>query len=296
MSKSALRKAYYSASQAIDKANLSFQSENDYKQILKHGLTQLNEYGFKLHSITQLKQKHLDFLVKKWIENKLSIGTIKNRLSAFRRVAEASGREQVVKSNKEYGLDSRSYIPTVSKGIYDINLNKIEDPYIRASLELQKEFGLRREESIKFKPHQADKGLAIELQASWTKGGIQRLILITSKSQRECLDKVKNLVGKEMSLIPKETTYKKQRDAYDYITHKHGLKNLHGLRHAYAQRRYEELTHQLTKGHGWKSPIQGGPQKLSLNSFEKHIDKRARLMISQELGHSRIAITKSYLG
>ncbi len=295
MSKSALRKAYYSAAQAIDQTKLSFQSINDYKQIVRLGLEQLNKQGFTLHSVEQLKQKHFDKLVSYWKEIKLSSGTIKNRLSVFRRVAEVSGRAQIIKSNQEYGIDPRSYISSVSKGIYDLDLEKIKDTYIKASLELQREFGLRREESIKFKPHQADISHSIVLQASWTKGGIERQVPITTTSQRDCLERIKVLVDKDMSLIPEDKNYRQQRDTYDYLTHKNGFKNLHGLRHAYAQNRYEILTNKLTNGYGWKSPIQNGPKTSQLNSYERFIDKSVRMMISQELGHSRLNITKSYL-
>lgn len=64
---------------------------------------------------------------------------------------------------------------------------------------------------------------------------------------------------------------------------------MHGLRHAYAQTRYRELT-------GWECPINGGPLRKDLNSFQKELDNQARLVISQELGHSRVSITKNYIG
>ncbi len=43
---------------------------------------------------------------------------------------------------------------------------------------------------------------------------------------------------------------------------KAGLRNLHGLRHAYAQRRYKELTE-------WEAPINGGPNSRQLTSERK---------------------------
>ena len=294
MSKSALRKVIYSISKTIDGANLSYQSAHDYKQILRASAKMLNDHGFKLHSLNQLKQKHLNLLVKKWQDERLSIGSIKNRLSAFRLAARLVKKPDVVKSNKEYGIGARSYIPTVSKAIYDCDFSKIKDPYIRMSLELQKAFGLRREESLKIKPHQADCGAMLKLQASWTKGKVERIIPINTKEQRDCLEKAKLLAGKGSSLIPKEKNYKQQRVAYDNAVRLAGFKNMHGLRHAYAQTRYEELTNQLTKGHGWKSPIMGGPSRKELNKFEKHIDYQARMIVSLELGHSRISVVKNY--
>ena len=63
---------------------------------------------------------------------------------------------------------------------------------------------------------------------------------------------------------------------------------MHGLRHAYAQRRYQELT-------GWPSPHAGGPNKKELTPVQQQTDQRARLTISKELGHVREQISAVYL-
>ena len=64
---------------------------------------------------------------------------------------------------------------------------------------------------------------------------------------------------------------------------------MRGLRHAYAQQRYEELT-------GWKSPAAGGPAAKSLSSEQRKLDREVRLIISRELGHQREQVTAVYLG
>ena len=68
-----------------------------------------------------------------------------------------------------------------------------------------------------------------------------------------------------------------------------GITNVHGLRHAYAQRRYHELT-------GRACPKNGGPKQQSLLGTELRADRQARGVISRELGHNRLAITTAYLG
>ena len=65
--------------------------------------------------------------------------------------------------------------------------------------------------------------------------------------------------------------------------------SLHGLRHAYAQERYEELT-------GWECPATGGPDSKSLTSEQRALGQEARLIVSQELGHERGQVTVAYLG
>jgi hypothetical protein len=76
---------------------------------------------------------------------------------------------------------------------------------------------------------------------------------------------------------------------YDKQVSRAGLKNLHGLRHAYAQKLYKQLT-------GWEAPINGGPKSRQLTPEQKQIDRQARMILSEELGHSREQITVNYLG
>ncbi len=64
---------------------------------------------------------------------------------------------------------------------------------------------------------------------------------------------------------------------------------MHGLRHAYAPQRYQELT-------GWPSPHAGGPAREQLTEAQRQSDRQARLIISGELGHQREQITAVYLG
>jgi integrase len=155
------------------------------------------------------------------------------------------------------------------------------------SLALQDAFGLRREEAIKFSPSYAE-GDHLELKASWTKGGKARSIPIRSPLQRAVLDRAHQLAGKG-SLIPSDRNYRQQLRIYEGQTIRAGLSRMHGLRHAYAQRRYEELT-------GWAPPTAGGPAVKLLPVEQRKVDREARLMISHELGHERVSIVRIYIG
>ena len=64
---------------------------------------------------------------------------------------------------------------------------------------------------------------------------------------------------------------------------------MHGLRHAYAQALYQELT-------GWLCPAAGGPSIKMLSQEQRTADRMARLQISRELGHGREQISAVYLG
>ena len=54
--------------------------------------------------------------------------------------------------NSAYDIGKRSQVGQESKAqrLDETKLDRISDPYVRLSLRLQAEFGLRREEAIKF--------------------------------------------------------------------------------------------------------------------------------------------------
>lgn len=293
MSKTKIKHASYSIKKLLDKSRLSYESKANYQKVLNLCVRSLDSLGYHLDNINQVKQKHVYSLVEHWKDQFLNTATIKNRMSALRVACGLMGKKNVIKNNDHYYIGKRSYIPEQNKAIVNIDLHKIADPYIKTSIELQQLFGLRREESLKFIPKLADKKNHIELQASWTKGGVPRSIPITSQAQRILLNRAKTLCG-ESSLIPKDKSYIEQRNLYDRLTHKAGLYNLHGLRHAYAQKRYLQLTDKLSNGHGWPAPIAGGKSRDDMDKSEREIDKKTREIISRELGHSRSNILKIY--
>lgn len=111
---------------------------------------------------------------------------------------------------------------------------------------------------------------------------------ITNDAQRQLLEEAKTLANGG-SVIPPHLKYVQQLRRYERQLRNAGLLKLHGLRHAYAQRRYEELT-------GWKAPAAGGPAAKSLTSDQRALDKGARETLARELGHEREAISAVYLG
>lgn len=90
-------------------------------------------------------------------------------------------------------------------------------------------------------------------------------------------------------LIPTEMNYRDQQNRFKAQTARAGIHRVHGLRHAYAQARYLELT-------GWKSPAAGGPLSKNLSAQQRAMVRLARQAISRELGHEREQITAVYLG
>jgi integrase len=143
---------------------------------------------------------------------------------------------------------------------------------------------------MKIRVGQADQGAWLALQASWTKGGRARQIPIRTAAQRKLLERIKAfLPTKESSLIPAHLSYVQHLRRYESLTVRAGFHKLHGLRHAYAQERFYELA-------GFASPAAGGPPREALTAQQREADYEARMLISEELGHGREAITAVYLG
>ena len=269
----------------------SYSTQNKRSHHLMQIADQLHTLGFQGMNASSLKPKHVDALVKLWQEQELSTGTIKNRMAVLRWWAQKVDKQNVVaRSNDHYGIPDRQFVTNTSKAkaLSAADLEKIPDPYVRLSLELQQAFGLRREEAIKFRPGFADRGDHILLKASWTKGGKERSVPIRNNAQRELLDRIRRQVGNG-SLIPADRSYVQQLRIYERLTANAGLSRMHGLRHAYAQQRYQELT-------GWLPPAAGGPTSRQLSPEQRLLDQQARLTISHQLGHSRIQIVSVYLG
>ena len=250
-----------------DNRDGSYGTQVQRERMLTLIANQLHELGYRRMRARSLKPKHIEALTKHWIESGTAPGTMKNRMSVIRWWAKKVNKQNVVaRSNDAYGLPRRQYVSGASKGwsMGEQALEKVTDPHVRMSLELQRAFGLRREEAIKIVPRLADKGKTLWLKASWTKGG-------------------------RGSLIPGPKRYVQQLRCYEGQCARAGLRRMHGLRHAYAQQRYLELT-------GWRAPVAGGPTRRQLTDEQRDRDQEARLQISQELGHSREAITVVYLG
>lgn len=271
----------------------SFSTQAARRDILSQAARQLKEMGFYNLPPSGLKKKHVDALLGRWKADRLSDATLKNRVAHLRWWAEKIGKQNLIpRTNAEMGIGRRRHVTNKSKAraIAPEALGKIKDERLRASIELQKAFGLRREECLKFQPGYAMSGGPdkIKLKASWCKGGREREVPIRTAYQREVLGRAAALAGSG-SMIPKDQRYVERLKQYENATNRAGMSKLHGLRHEYAQARYLELT-------GWEAPAKGGPIAKALTPEQKAKDLAARLQISQELGHNREAITAVYLG
>lgn len=260
-------------------------------QLLEQCAADLKLLGFRKMGADSLKPKHVDALISKWQGEDLAAGTLKNRLAALRWWAEKVGKPSVLsKDNAAYGIEARQFVTKDSKAV-DLTrqaLAGIGDDRIRIALRLQAAFGLRREEALKFRPALADRGDYIALKGSWCKGGRARQVPILTPKQRALLEEAKTVAGRG-SLIPDRLRYVDQLQRYKFQTSSAGISKTHGLRHWYAQWRYQQLT-------GWAAPASGGPSRRQLTPLQREMDRDARMRVSAELGHGREQVTAVYLG
>lgn len=251
---------------------------------------QLRELGFRQMHATSLKPKHVEALLTRWPAEGLAAGTQKNRMSYIRWWAEKIGKPGIIPAdNERLAIPDRVYVTNENKArCLDDRLSRITDIYVLMSVRLQALLGMRREESVKFRPSYADRGDHLALKGSWRKGSRPRIVPIITPEQRAVLDDAHRLAGKG-SLIPAHRSYIQQRNVYDGQCKSAGLHRMHGLRHQYAQARYEVLT-------GWKAPAAGGPSTKMLTPEQRLQDFHARQTISYELGHEHLQVTAIYLG
>lgn len=275
----------------------SHATQANRRAMLKMFALQLSQIGYDIKKMSKndLKGRHVNKLLQKWRADDVAIGTIKNRMVALRWWAEKIGNSGAVKDNKTYNIENRVYVTNENKSVSlaELDLSQI-DQNIAQSLRLQNVFGLRREESMKFQPIYALAGQTIDnakyilIKGSWAKGGRPRTIPISNESQRQELRSAyARAVENGGSLIPKNKSYVSHMSFFEKVTSALGVGQTHGLRHGYAQTRYFELI-------GFPCPAVGGIRELTAE--EKQKDKAIRLQISEELGHSRINITSTYLG
>ncbi len=268
-------------------------TRHDRALVLSRLARELQEMGFKQLKAHQISERHVLRLVAKWKAEGKSNGAMKNDLAHLRWWASKVGRgHTIAPKNEHYGIGKRSTVAQESKAMTlpSEQLVRVTCAYVRLSLELQRRFGLRREESIKFRVSYAWREHDPEhiyLKGSWTKGGRPRAIPVRTPIQRGLLRRVADLCGNG-SLIPDGKTYRDQLGRYKSECVRAGIQGAHGLRHLYAQERYEELS-------GLPAPVNASnTPPITLAQREKHDE--ARQVVSEELGHGRLQIVESYIG
>lgn len=268
-----------------------------------------NEHQVK--DLRYIKKSHIlhygQVLNEKIASNEIAASTAQNYLSAVNRVLKHARNDSELHVNavSECRFQRRTGIAVSSRHVEHlkgINLTSKLGGHLESIILLQKQFGLRFEESCKidvaFSIKQANEFGTITVSEG-TKGGRKRIVPITNNSQIKALEQAYKFQNGK-SLIPESSTYIKfKRSCYKAIENE--SIRFHDFRHTFAQNRYQQLT-------GVMPPVRTGLKhglnhhkfianqlSISLGSA-KELDLKARMKVSSELGHNRPEITNAYLG
>jgi len=237
----------------------------------------------------------------------LAIATAQNRLSSVNRTMAALRGDQYVKvpsPSKALGMQRTSVRSSVPQGQDRECVKRIVEalcehqiPRAAAIAQLARATGMRLREAIladlpRLK-REAEHNGKINIQDG-TKGGrsgasAPRWIMVNDHI-RGALAFAHHVSpdGSRNLLAPNESYLYFQRGivrpARD-ILHQYSLKGFHELRAAYACERYEQITLHL-------APINDG----RCYQINRHIDQKARVQISYELGHGRMDVVSAYIG
>jgi len=293
---------------ARGKKVVSFATQQQRQNVLEIFMRELYTLGYKPENVRSLKEKHIAAVLDSWEQRfiaseKMSASTLTTRISILRTFFSWIGKQGILddptKYLKEPTAIKRTLVSNVDKtwsgqGI-DINakLEEVDkkDPVVGLQFRLQAAFGLRPREAWLLKPHMADKNT--HLVVAWgTKGGRSRAnVLIDTQDKRDLIDLAKQLAPNlQDSTIPKEHTLKTWRRHFYYVCERCGITRndgitAHGLRHEYANGKYQELT-------GFPSLVKGGDK----SQVDPDRDNAVRLDIAEDLGHGRAVITGAYIG
>lgn len=285
----------------ISKRSLSIKTQEYRATAICKAFVELREGGFALQTPWSLKTKHVEYLVDRWVKDQQSGGTIENKLTYLRALAQWLGKANLVGTlgdyvdRREAGLE-RSYVATEDKSWVANGVDAVAKiaeiaqtcPYTAVQLKLQAAFGLRVEESFMLRPVEAVRDPHMLAVTRGTKGGRPRQVPIERKIA--ILEEAARLSnGVTGSTIPAGRTLKQWRDWYYYVLGKHGVTKSgigvtsHGLRHEYLQTLYEQVAEV-------PAPIKGSSSRPDPAAHDE-----AKRRVVEAAGHSRVSKANAYL-
>jgi integrase len=309
---------HYNSQHTAFEKNVSFKTRRERAQFLRRffrGLTE--EAGFKtLPDPRNLGARHVRAMVRVWQKKKLSPATVQTYFSFLRGLASWLGKTGSIQSPAFYGMEPSEFRRTEvaqsdkSWSAAGVNIDALIDEvcafdrYVGGSLKLIRNFGLRRKESIMFRPYRyvvpfEATGLALEereadeyvLIKAGAKGGRPRYIPLNTQERRDALAYAQAVAGEADAHMgqPGFNLLQNMR-RFDYVMEKFGATNkqlgvtIHGLRH-------EALIDHYQNKAGVPPPIRGGGVRVS-----RQKDAEARLSAARLAGHNRRSVSSAYLG
>lgn len=302
----------YNRQHATKMKDVSFATQEERETLLFAAFKELRQANYKLDP-RSLGEKHIKFLVNRWVARELAAGTIQGYLAILRTFGNWIGKPGLVRRPECYVEDPervrRSGVAHEDKSWIGHGIDVWQiiaelaayDEHAAVHVLLMYMFGLRVKEVVRLRPH-VDVVLATALGIVapsaeyylWirrgAKGKRKRHIPIDSPEQWEAIKRAQSLVSAKRGHLGYPGLSLKQTLKRTYsvlerfgITEKDLGVTAHGLRHQYAHGRYRQES-------GAEPPVRGGP------AIDPQRDTDARLKVAEELGHARKQISSAYLG
>lgn len=261
------------------------------------------EIGYKVNTkfcaASAIKQDDFKKLAEFWKEKGFTVGTMQNKATVLRQILTVANNKEAIVNNAELNIAHGRDVLNVanvnkSQSVSEKALLSVKDKAVLASIKLIVAYGLRRDEALhavwalSLGRDIATSG-NLELKGSWCKNGRTREFTMRDggTALRESASLVKDfkINGRlEQFRGGLDRTFKELKR----IDNNQSL-HPHSLRHNYAQERYFSIT-------GLYAPAAGGLKYVDMNKQEKSLYAVACKIISEELGHSRESIARTYLG
>jgi len=252
-------------------------------------------------------------MVQVWQQEHLAPATIQTYLSFLRGLGMWMGKHGFVRAPAHYGLDVDEYQRheyaqrDKSWTAHGVNIDDViqqvcaYDRHVGASVRLIRALGLRRKESVQFRPYDSVvpfEVTGLEREANATdlhvrikgKGGRVRFIPLDSPARLAAVEFARTVVnGQDAHLGDPAKDLKQNLRRFDYVLEKFGITfgalgvTGHGLRHEALIQHFQSLT-------GQAPPVRGGPV------LPVEVDQFARRAVSELAGHARIRAAGAYLG
>lgn len=279
-------------------------------------VAELREAGYGVKQWDNLTSKHLSVVAERWVDQGKAVSTIHKYISGVRQVAEAYGNTHLKTTSElmndvgERIVAARVYATNMDRSVpadvYENSMERLrsgefgeDGKRLACQMDLMRELGLRYEEARKFNPERSVLADGRVYIVDGTKGGRDRMLHEVSEKGWAAIEGIRPYIDKEYgnSMPCKEAQWEAR--GYDMaqatgISRAECGASFHGLRHAYAQERYEQMT-------GFKCRAAGGTLEEAVavaGSGWKQCDEEARLILKGELGHGpeRDSVVSTYIG
>ena len=229
----------------------------------------------------------------------MSVAYAQNRLSTVNVVLETMRKDTVLTIKPAQIIGQRSHVRSTVPATFRTDVLKIltvKPGQERTMLivQLTRDLGLRFKEASLLDTRKALRQVRQHGRINITQGpkggrgkGSDRWIPVSN----QCLQTLKSaalIQGKEQNLIPPDTSYKQWRthryNQWRAMTKQTSINGFHDMRAAYACERYQSIT-------GYPAPVIAGKRQA-----DKALDKKARTILAQELGHNRTDVVSAYIG